>query len=263
MYVEPVRRIDKMYRGKPTHYYVDGNGETIPGVTTLIDHGKPKPALVGWGIKSVAEYAVNRWDDLADLPVADRLRELKGSPYAERDAAASRGTEVHGLAERIGRGEEVEVPDELAGHVESAVAFYDEWRPRIILAETTCYNLTFGWAGTLDMVAEFPDGRRALLDFKTSKGVYADTGLQLAAYRYATHYIGDDGEPHPMPEVDWCGVIHVRADGYDVYPIRADEHVLKQMRYVAAVARAVDEMDSWKLPALPAPQPTLDLGVTA
>lgn len=249
----PIRRIDKTWRGKPTHHYVDTDGNDVTGVTTILKNGKPAPALVGWGIKSVAEYAVNNWDDLAAMPVADRIKTLKGSPYAERDAAASRGTEVHDLAERIGRGEEVDVPDPLIGHVESTVRFYDEWQPQILLAERTVYNMAIRYAGTLDMVARFPDGRVALLDFKTSKGVYADTGLQLAAYRYATHYIGDDGEPVPMPEVDWCGVVHVRADGYDVYEIKADADVFLQFRYVAAVARMMGAMDSWKSDALRAP----------
>lgn len=259
----PIRRVDRTYRGRPTHHYVDEHGERIDGVTTILKDGKPSPALIGWGIRSVAEYAVNHWDDLAGLPVADRIKTLKGSPYAERDEAARRGTEVHAIAERIGRGEEVDVPDELAGHVESAVRFYDEWQPRILLAEVVVYNMEHRYAGTLDFIAEFPDGRVGLCDFKTSKGVYADTALQLAAYRNASHYLDDDGEPQPMPAVDWCGVVHVRADGYDVYELRADEHVYRRFRYVQVVARMMAEMDEWKSGALDAPQPMLDLGVTA
>jgi len=260
-YIEPVTRKEGRSFGRATHWYVDGRGDKIPGVTTILKDGKPAPALVGWGIKSVAEYAINNWDDLAGQPVADRLTTLKRSPYAERDAAASRGTLVHHLADQLSHGLEVDVPEDVTGHVESAVRFLDDWQPEVILSEVTVYHLTYGYAGTLDLIARFPDGRVALCDYKTSKGVYADTALQLAAYRYATHYIDSDGNAQPMPEVDWCGVIHIRSDGYDVYEMRCDEHVLRQFRYVAAVARAMSEMNEWKSESLPAPQPTLPIEV--
>lgn len=260
----PIARREGRSFGRATHWYVrTDTGEKVPGVTTLLKEGLPAPALVGWGIRSVAEYAVNHWDDLAAMQVADRLKELKGSPYAERDAAAARGTEVHDIAERLARGEEVDVPDELAGHVEAAVRFLDEWQPEVVLAERVCWHLDYGWAGTFDLIARFPDGRVALLDYKTSKGVYGETAFQLAAYRACTHYLDDDGEAQPMPAVDWCGVVHVRADGYDVYEMRADEQVLRQMRYIAAVARAKKAAEQYRGDSLPAPVPTLPLEVTA
>lgn len=260
----PIARREGRAFGRTTHWYVrTDTGEKVPGVTTIIGQGLAKPFLVPWGINTTAEAAVNEWDDLAAMPPADRLKRLKKAAYDERDAAAKRGTEIHDLAERIGRGEEVDVPDELAGHVESAVKFYDEWQPEVVLAERVCFHLQYGWAGTFDLIARFPDGRVALLDWKTSKRIYEDTALQLAAYRWSTHYVDDDGEAQPMPAVDWCGVVHIRADGYDVVEMRADEHVLRHMRYVAAIARVRDEMPDWVSDHLPAPQPVLDLEVTA
>ena len=66
-YEGPIRRVDGTYRGKPTHHYEDNNGKRIPGVTTILDKGLPKPALLPWGIKAVAEYAVNNREDLAKV----------------------------------------------------------------------------------------------------------------------------------------------------------------------------------------------------
>ncbi len=56
---------------------------------------------------------------------------------------------------------------------------------------------------------------------KTARsGVFPDNALQLAAYRYADSYL--DGTPlKPMPQVDGCAVIHVRADGYSLVPLEA------------------------------------------
>lgn len=239
-YTEPVRRVDSTTRfGKPTHHYVDGGGQRIPGVTTLLSEGMPKPALVGWGIKSVAEYAIDHWDELADAEISERLKTLKGAPYADRDKAARRGTEVHALAEQLVNGEEVDVPPELAGHVASYVDFLDTWKPEPVLVEATVYNLKIGFAGTLDLIARVPDGRTLLMDLKTNRsGIYGETAYQLALYRAATHYIDADGNAQPMIEVDDVVVVHVRADGYDVVPLRCDEQVLLEARYIARVALA-------------------------
>jgi hypothetical protein len=236
--VEPVTRRDGKSFGKPTHWYVDATGARIPGVTTILGDGLPKPALINWAANVTAEYAVNNWDDLGEQKVADRLKVLKGARYADRDAAARRGTEVHALAERLARGEQVDVPEELAGHVESYVRFLDEWEPQPVLLEATVYHRQYGYAGTLDMVADLNDGRRLLCDVKTTRsGVYGETAFQLAAYRYADRYLDDAGNPRDMPEVDGCAVIWVRADGYDLVPVRADEQVLTEFRHIAVVAR--------------------------
>lgn len=237
---EPVTRRDGKSYGKPTHWYVDATGARIPGVTTILSDGMPKPALIAWAGNTTAEYAVNNWDDLSSKKVAERLKELKGARYAEKDRAAKRGTEVHALAERLTRGDMVDVPEELAGHVESYVRFLEDWDPAPILTETTVYHRRFSYAGTLDLVAELCDGRTWLLDVKTTRsGVYGETAYQLAAYRYADRYLDPvTGEPRDMVPVDACGVIWVRADGYDLIPVRVDEQVLTEFRHIHVVARA-------------------------
>src|SRR2546426_12762917 len=108
-YAPPIRRKN---HGKG-HSYVDANGAKVPGVTTILGDGVPKPALINWAAKTTAEYAVDHWEDLSALGPSARLKELNGARFADRDAAARRGTEVHGLAERLVAGAEVEVPEPL------------------------------------------------------------------------------------------------------------------------------------------------------
>ena len=236
-FVPPVRR-KKTGRG---HSYVDGTGRRIPGVTTLIGDGVPKPALVKWAARTVAEAAVNRWDELAGLPVAARLKQLQDSPWSDRDSAAHRGTEVHGLAEKLVRGEQVSVPDELAGHVESYVRFLDDWQPDPVLVEAVVVNYTHGYAGTTDGIFDIPNVGRVLIDVKTGRsGVFGDVALQLAAYRYAECYLADDGSEQPMPAVNVCAVIHVRADGYSLVPVEAGPGQFRTFLYGAQIAAFLD-----------------------
>lgn len=238
-----LKRIDYTYRGKPSHRY-ELDGVKVPGVTTLIGDGLPKPALLPWGIKSVATYAANNIDALVDMRAqgmsADAITAaLKATPYAERDAAAKRGTEVHALGEQLIHGLEVEVPAELSGYVDAYVRFLDEWKPTPIAVEAACGSRRWQYAGTWDIVADLPDGRRVLMDIKTSRsGVYGETALQLAAYAHSEVYL--DGEVE-KPTAD-LGITHgyaiwVKADGYQVLPVDISEETFNTFQHVALVAR--------------------------
>ena len=249
MFSPPAHRVDRMAFGKPTHHYEDANGKRIPGVTTILNEGLPKPGLINWAGNATAEAAVNRWDELTDMGPADRLKILKAARYEDRDAAAKRGTEVHALAEQLMLGHEVTVPDELRGHVEAYVRFLDEWSPEPVLTEVTVVNYTYGYAGTLDMIFS-RGGQMILADIKTTRsGIYGETALQLAAYRYAEVYLKDGGE-HDMPDVDETWAIWVRGDGYSVIPLNTSQSVFDDFRRVAATARAAKRLSEYVLPEL-------------
>lgn len=225
-------------------YRIDG--ESALGVTTIIGDAIPKPALVGWAARMVAEFVFDRIDlddpdvrpllDELDLLGAEKppprylnlspgtpefLRwVLAGAPYRDRDAAARRGTEVHDLAADYLRGVEVAVPEELAGHVEGYVRFVEAWQPRDELVERVVVNRAVGYAGTFDLIATLADGARWLLDIKTTRsGVFDEVALQLAGYRYAEAYLDDDGAEFPMERVDRTGVVWLHSGGFELFPV--------------------------------------------
>lgn len=231
------KRIDS---GRGHWYRLDG--QKVDGVTTVLSNGIPKPALKAWGERMVATFAVNNLATLNDLVAqgepAAAIDLAKGAPFRDTDKAARRGTEVHGLAERIIRGEEVEVPDELTGHVDSYLDFLDDFGVRARLVEVVLGNRTHQWMGTLDLVADLNDGLCWLIDIKTTRsGIFPETALQLSAYRNAEFYLDDDGNEQPMPKVDRVAGLWVRADGYDLVPVDAGPNTYRVFRHAQQVAR--------------------------
>ena len=239
-----IKRIDS---GR-NRWYIDTETDLrVPGVTTLMDKGLPKPALINWAASATSEYAVDHWDELADLTPSVRLKTLNRARYADKDKAANRGTAVHDLAEKLVQGERVAVPEELEGHVASYVRFLDEFDVQPVLVERTVHSAKHGYCGTLDLVADLldPDDpepgtrRRWLLDIKTNRsGIFGETALQLAAYRYADVWIDEDEEvEHEMPEVELTGGVWVRSDGYDLVPVEAGPAQHRYFLYAMQVAQ--------------------------
>jgi hypothetical protein len=242
--------------GRGHSYEIEG--ERVDGVTWAVDNGIPKPALIDWAARTTAEYAVDRWDELADETPSKRLRVLERARWDAPKKAAARGTDVHKLALRLAAGEEVDVPEPLVGHVDAYLKFVDEWQPREILVEVPVFHRTLRYAGTLDLIADLIDGNRWLLDWKTSaSGIFRETAVQLAAYRNAEFFLDADGREQPLPEVDFCGAVWLRADGYDLHPVAADDHAFRLFQYARAVALFnQDDKQDWVEESLAAPRVT-------
>jgi hypothetical protein len=229
------------------HHYVDAVGRRVPGVTTIIGDGVPKPALINWAANTTADYAVDKWAELTEMPASKRLDRLKKARYEEKDAAANKGTAVHLIGEKLVKGEEVQVPDELAGHAESYARFLDEFEVQPIYVEFTVISYRYGYAGTGDLIAsvKMPSGERRtlLLDLKTNRsGIFGETSLQIAAYRFADVLIpaGKTAE-QPMPEVEGCGAVHVRSDGCSLIPLTAEVEQHRSFLYAKEVGRFVKD----------------------
>jgi hypothetical protein len=261
-------RVRRRNFGKNHAYYLtqeDGTEIKLDGVTSLLGDGLPKPALINWAGNVTAAYAVDHWDELTAKATSVRLKELQGAKYADRDLAAAKGSLVHDLAEKLIAGEEVPVPDDVAGHVESAVAFLNDYKIRPILTETTVFNVQRHYAGTLDMVvtSDLPEhaGKVILADWKTSRsGIYDEAALQLSAYGNAECYIDAQGVEQPMAALgvtDHWGV-WIRPDGYDVYPLDRSESTFLFFQYIATVARRARRLKEEPLKGA-----ALQLGVTA
>lgn len=233
---------------KSHRYKLDG--AWVPGVTTLIGKGLPKPALPYWAARTVAEWVADNPDLTEELkrmggrgPAIAYLKEL---PWQKRDEAAIRGTDVHALAEQIVHGAEVDVPEHLAGHVQGYVDWLDQSGLKALLTERPVASRQWRYAGTFDLIADL-DGSVWLLDVKTSSGVYGSTALQLTAYGNAEFYLDEDGNEQPMPHIDRYGVLHVTEYGTTLHYVSAadNEQAWRDFLHVAHVGRREKQINEY------------------
>lgn len=266
----------RLYEWRSPGLPMDQEPERYWSVTTIIKGGLPAPALMAWGMKAVAEFAVANYRQLAAMvgssyrfdrdpsgrivgilddpdAVVSAIDWLKGSPYRERERKADAGTAIHAHAEAYALGKPMPEPTpDIAEQVAAFHRFLEDFQPTPVrhdggfwMAEASVYNRTESYAGTLDAIMDIPRHGRCLIDYKSAKGVYAETAMQLAAYRFA-EFIGlPDGTEWPMPKVDGCAVLHLHPDagprGYALIPVIADEQVFTAFKYAREVFRWAEE----------------------
>lgn len=208
-----------LFRNAKHEYFWNGKGP-YPGVTTVM-RALDKPAIVGWAKRETARCAVENYDFVADLiqrggPKAAQDW-LASIPDFIRDTAGDLGSGVHALAEAISRGEEVTVPLEQIPYVKAYRQFLEDYHPDFISLERYVFSER-GYGGTYDWLARMVvKGRKVVVmgDTKTSKDVYPETSMQLAALGRAD-WIGlpNDPKQYRIPKIDTYAVLHIRPDKY-------------------------------------------------
>jgi hypothetical protein len=213
----------RVYRWPPS-------GETemeVVSVTSVIGGGIPKPFLAPWSAKMVAEFAVDRHaaveamldvsSDELEKAKNDAIDWLKRAPYRGTAEKANMGTIVHAavdayLKDRPLSNTDIEamliekrVPMEkwkaTRGYVEAAFKFLKEHRPKVLHTEATIYSRTHMYSGTADVLGMMDldgDDTPVVIDFKTSKRIYDEVGLQLCAYSRGEFVGNDDGQELPL-----------------------------------------------------------------
>ncbi len=146
-------------------YYL--NGQFYPSVTTILQ-AYPKDAHF------------YKW-----------LKEVGNDADTIRDAAGERGSTVHKLTELYDDGMEVSLVNETGKlnfsmqewqMFERYVDFRQRFPMKILATEMQLISEKYGEAGTLDRYIIL-NGKKLVLDIKTSNNLYEHYWLQLAAYR--------------------------------------------------------------------------------
>lgn len=225
------------------HSYIDTDtNEKIRSVSDILK-GVPKH-LEKWAAETTADYAIDHWDELSLMLPTARQKLMYGARTRLLSAASIKGTKVHALASRLVVDEAVDMPPGLEGYVHAYIDFLDDFDVRAILTEAVVVSHKNRYCGTLDLIAELTtdDGTETwLLDIKTGNGIYGETALQLAGYRYADAWVDDDGTETDMPVVDRTGVVHLSDGGYELLPLIAGERQHRQFLYAAEIVEFLSE----------------------
>jgi hypothetical protein len=155
-----------------------------------------------------------------------------------------------------------ELSDEAQPYVKQYMRFLDDFAPEFVMAEAPVYNLTYGYAGTLDAIAKI-DGQQVVVDMKTtahgpnsgkSRPPFSEVALQLTLYRnaelvglladkrevnYRRYYVLDPETMHtePMPETQGAVCLVISPEDYLLVPVDTSEPVWKTCRHMIEVAR--------------------------
>ena len=159
---------------RPDRYRLN-DGTVVPGTTTITGRFKDSGGLMHWAFK--------------------QGKEGKQRLYEERDKAAAAGTLAHDLIEAHVSGVEHAIPPGLDPETEARAlkgfAAFRRWfadsRVRILATEVPLVSEEWRFGGTIDALGLWGQ-QYWLLDWKTSKGVYADHVAQLAAYRHLVEH---------------------------------------------------------------------------
>lgn len=240
-------------------WYIDEDrgGQRIPGVTTIVKDGMPKPQLMNWHANATADYTLDHWDELAALPASERLARMKKGRYEFRDSAGDKGRLIHRCAEDLMDGKKVAIPEGLEAYVRACVRFLNQFDLMPIMVETVVYSETDYYCGRPDVIGsvllpETPDfdyiprdenGRSVgLFDWKSAaSGIWGDLAYQLAPYRFAEFALLPDGEVTEVPQVDFCAGIHLRRDGrFSVDPVQVDRQQYEDFLVFKRVAEIAE-----------------------
>jgi predicted RecB family nuclease len=182
-------------------------GDPWPSVTQILEVIN-KPALGPWYAKMERAAALEAALELLTQPgvALDRNRfatqfeaALKATKAAQKakEEAAEIGTAVHRLITQEFQAElglaMAPVTTGLPDAVETCYLHFLEWRRmhrvKPLEMERVVYSRTYRYAGTFDLLADV-DGARLVVDLKSSRAIYPEMHLQIAAYRAALAEMG-------------------------------------------------------------------------
>ena len=197
-------------RGGMRAYQKPGSDDPLWSVTTVLGMTVAKPALYRWyntqGREAVAEHlspVVGKKLTRKHLNTA--IEEARMRPSKTSGQAADLGTRAHDLLSEYisSRIEETDVAVTVPEDLQIVWDSFHKWEEetniaRYLKTEFAVYSESFKYAGSVDALALTKDGRWMVLDWKTSKDLYPENAMQVAAYANALSFpllVRSEGDP--------------------------------------------------------------------
>jgi len=201
----------------------------VPSVTTILSRTIPKPALIYWSSKCAVEYILEESkkyareiDDTWMLPMKaleDMEKDAKSAHRKISSKATGIGTEVHkAIEDKFLKGN---YPAIMTETCKTALSCFDGFCKESSLTPVEVEVRVEGklpYAGRVDLVADM-FGKRYVADFKTSKAIYPEVGLQLAAYAkpLGIDNIGAIRLDKESGELEWVDFSPVIEEAYTLF----------------------------------------------
>ncbi|MCL2480149.1 MAG: hypothetical protein FWF38_00405 [Spirochaetaceae bacterium] len=188
--------------------YIRNNIE-YPSVTTILGLLDKSGALTWWASGCAVDFIKENIEIIKnpESPHAiDQLfKDAKGAFTKTSEKALDVGTQVHNAIEKyIKTGKDLS--GELSEGVQNGFLAFLEWESKNHVvwekSEVEIVSTKYGYAGTADAIAVI-NGHRYLIDFKTSKAVYDEYRMQLAAYLLGWN------EENPNEKIDNAAVLRL------------------------------------------------------
>lgn len=193
--------------------YTDAGGDDAPSVTTILTQLNKGDALSQWKINCALDYLAKKAD------ARDLDRHFTGAKWAWQTVskrATDIGTTLHDSIEDYLR-DGKPFPDPTCVEEENcftaAMTFLIEHDIEPLDIEFEVNGL--GYGGRADLICKM-DGTLWLLDWKTSKAVWDEYRIQLAAYR---HEAPIQVERHGVVRFDKYEPVYEIADFTDTYDV--------------------------------------------
>ena len=187
--------VELMFNPIGHKYTVDGVRKL--GVTTPLSVIS-KPALLQWAVNLAVDDIKNNilaGTAYDELQLSNVLEAARTAHRKRKEEAADFGTLVHNWIEKYIKGENP--PPLVNKTLNDAVNVFLKWvkdnNVKFTASEKPLYSKKHDYCGTIDFTCEI-NGKRYLGDLKTSKGIYDEHFMQLAAYRYADEE--ETGKPY-------------------------------------------------------------------
>jgi hypothetical protein len=195
---------------KMTGRYYTIDGVNYPSVTSILNVLN-KPQLVNWAVRLTRDslkqelFALQRANSLQDLNAGSLLAKSASEHNRVKNAVADHGIDIHRrIAAYVGDKASYTSKNVRDPVIIAFRAWQDEAQFVPNASEKLVISREHEYAGTADLIGTL-NGRLALLDIKTGRGLYPEYKLQLAAYAVAWSEMTGH-----FPEV--CANLHVKSD---------------------------------------------------
>lgn len=174
-------------------YRLKGEKKYLIGVTSASGIVDKSRFLVPWAINQAIGYTKQYFEDHGIRSIDELFLVLDASARQheiKKDDAADIGSEVHDWVEKFTTAKELDdelpkITDDMRPQVINGINGFLDWynKNNVVYEsmEQMVYSRKHGYVGTIDARAKV-NGRRAILDYKNSKGIYSSMRYQVAAY---------------------------------------------------------------------------------